>query len=60
MTMWQQPRVFMQWTDGTEADRGFDNNTQREQYVADSLLNDPRIRAVRFYSTPAPAAARLS
>jgi hypothetical protein len=58
MQMFQQPHVFMQWTDGKVIDRSFDDERQREQFVSDSVLNDPRIRSVRFYSKAAPAAIR--
>ncbi len=56
MTMMQQPYVFMQWTDGRAFEKGFDTNDQREKFVRDSVLNDPRIRSVRFFYKPAPAA----
>jgi len=50
----QQPRVYMQWVDGTERDEGFDSEAARVKFVSDSVRNDPRIRTVRFYSRSAP------
>jgi hypothetical protein len=54
MELFHQPHAFIQWVDGTEIDRSFDSEADRQHFVTDSIRNDPRIRSLRFYSRLAP------
>ncbi len=55
MKLFQQPHAFIQWVDGTQVDRSFDDEKQRQQFVSDCIKNDSRICALRLFYLPAPA-----